>query len=238
MGRPRIDDETREAVREVILANPDAVLDDKDLMRALVVANERAMGHNIVDLRGLAMQRLEARLDRLEDTHRAVIAAAYDNLAGTNMIHRAVLRLLDATRFEGFLKDLAGDVAQILKVDTIRLVLESPHAEEAPALGELGGVLLIVQPGGVDRYLAPRGGQARAVTLRQLRPEDGAVHGRRWEDVGSEACLRLDLGGGQRPALLVMGAEDPHHFSPQQGTDLLAFLGGVLERALRRWLAA
>ncbi len=52
------------------------------------------MGHNVVDLRGIAMERLEERLDRLEDTHRSVIAAAYDNLAGTNSIHRAVLRLL------------------------------------------------------------------------------------------------------------------------------------------------
>ena len=49
-------------------------------MRALIAANERAMGGNIVDLRGIAMERLEARLDRLEDTHRSVIAAAYENL--------------------------------------------------------------------------------------------------------------------------------------------------------------
>src|SRR6056297_1911071 len=71
------------------------------------------MGKNIVDLRGIAMERLEARLDRLEDTHRNVIAAAYENLAGTNQFHRAVLRLMDAGRFEGFLDDLKGDVADI-----------------------------------------------------------------------------------------------------------------------------
>jgi len=35
----------------------------------------------------------------------------------------------------------------------------------------------------------------------------------------------------------VLGAEDPQRFGPQQGTDLLAFLGGVFEREMRRWLS-
>ncbi|MEO1285373.1 MAG: DUF484 domain-containing protein, partial [Pseudomonadota bacterium] len=64
-------------MRERILSEPMVILEDHDLMRALISANERAMGGNIVDLRGIAMERLEARLARLEDTHRNVIAAAY-----------------------------------------------------------------------------------------------------------------------------------------------------------------
>ena len=92
---------------------------------ALIAANERSLGSNIVDLRGIAMERLEARLDRLEDTHRTVVAAAYENLAGTNQVHRAVLSLLEATNFDDFLIRLGGDVAAMLKVDSLRLVLES-----------------------------------------------------------------------------------------------------------------
>ena len=90
-------------------------------MRALIGAQEAASSDNIVDLRGVAMQRLEDRLDRLEETHRLVIAAAYENLAGTNQIHRAILRMLDPIEFEGFLRDLNGEVADILRVDFIRL---------------------------------------------------------------------------------------------------------------------
>ena len=37
--------------------------------------------------------------------------------------------------------------------------------------------------------------------------------------------------------MLALGAEDPHHFSPQQGTDLLAFFAGVFERTMRHWLS-
>ena len=55
-------------LRERIIQQPDVILEDQDLMHALIAANERAMGGNIVDLRGIAMDRLEARLDRLEQS--------------------------------------------------------------------------------------------------------------------------------------------------------------------------
>ncbi|MDF1726517.1 MAG: DUF484 domain-containing protein, partial [Sulfitobacter sp.] len=45
---PKIDD----ALREAIISQPDVILDDGDVMQALIAANERAMGGNIVDLRG------------------------------------------------------------------------------------------------------------------------------------------------------------------------------------------
>src|SRR6056297_431107 len=134
-----------ESLREKIISQPDVILEDRDLMRALIAANERAMGGNIVDLRGVAMERLEARLDRLEDTHRSVIAAAYENLAGTNQVHRAILRLLDPVEFESFLRDLGGEVAEILRVDVIKLVLESAQNDSDPAVQRLGDVLRVAE---------------------------------------------------------------------------------------------
>ncbi len=232
-SQPKIDD----ALREAIISRPDVILDDKDLMHALIAANERAMGGNIVDLRGLAMERLEARLDRLEDTHRSVIAAAYENLAGTNQIHRAILRMLDPTEFEPFLRDLGGEVAQILRVDAVRLVLESVQNDNDPAVKRLGDVLNVAEPGFIDTYLTlGRGGTVRQVTLRQVQDPAPEIYGNDGSWVRSEACLKLDFGEGRLPGLLVMGAEDPHMFGPQQGTDLLAFFAGVFERAMRRWL--
>lgn len=230
----KIDD----ALREKIISQPDVILDDQDLMRALIAANEKTMGGNIVDLRGIAMERLEARLDRLEDTHRSVIAAAYDNLAGTNQVHRAILRMLDPTEFESFLHDLGGEVAEILRVDTVRLVLESVQDENDAAIKRLGDVLSVAEPGFIDTYMTGgRNTPLRQVTLRQTQEGSADIYGETADWVRSEACLKLDLGDGRLPGLLVLGAEDPHQFTPQQGTDLLAFFAGVFERAMRRWLS-
>ncbi|MDV4145735.1 MULTISPECIES: DUF484 family protein [Shimia] len=230
----KIDD----SLREKIISEPDMILDDQDVMHALIAANEKSMGGNIVDLRGIAMERLEARLDRLEDTHRSVIAAAYENLAGTNQVHRAILRMLDPVEFEPFLHDLGGEVAEILRVDSVRLVLESAQSDDEPSIRRLGDVLSVAEPGFVDDYLSGgRNMPIRQVTLRQLQGGTTAIYGEKSDWIRSEACLKLDFGEGRLPGLLVMGAEDPHQFTPQQGTDLLAFFGGVFERAMRRWLS-
>ena len=231
---PKIDD----TLREAIISQPNVILDDKDLMQALIAANERAMGGNIVDLRGIAMDRLESRLDRLENTHRSVIAAAYENLAGTNQVHRAILRMLDQMEFEAFLRDLNGAVSEILRVDVTKLVLETVQADSETTVKRLGEALSVAEPGFIDNYLSNgRGGQVRKVTLRQVQNSSEMIYGENAEWIHSEACLKLDFGDGRLPGLLVMGAEDPHMFGPQQGTDLLAFFTGVFERAMRRWLS-
>ncbi|MWD26288.1 DUF484 family protein [Aquicoccus sp. SCR17] len=225
-------------LRERILTSPETILDDRDLMGALIAANERSMGGNIVDLRGIAMERLEARLDRLEDTHRSVIAAAYENLAGTNQIHRAVLCLLEPTDFEPFLRKLGGEIADILRLDAVRLVLESTQNDSDPAVTRLGDVLRVTEPGFVDHYVTQgRRVPERQVVLRQTEAGDAFVYGEAAGWIRSEACLRLDFGEGRLPGLLVMGAEDPHLFTPQQGTDLLCFFADVFERVMRRYLS-
>ncbi len=225
--------------RSRILADPELILDDRDLMRALIAANDRQMGGNIVDMRGIAMERLEQRLERLEDTHRSVIAAAYETLSGTNLIHRAILKLLEQPDFETFLKALGTDIASTLRVDRIRLVLESADATAtaAPHVQKLEDVLCIVAPGFGQSYItAGRAVPHREVTLRPTGPDSELVFGADAAWIASEAVMVIDLGPTRLPGLLVMGGQDPHQFRPSQGTDLLTFFAGVFARQMRRWL--
>lgn len=227
------------ALRQRILADPGLVLDDPELMRALAEAGEAAAGGNVVDLRAMAMARLEARLARLEETHRAVIAAAYENLSATTQVQRAVLRLMDETGFEGFLAALGGEVTDILRLATVRLVLETGQEDADPALARLAGVLTVQPRGTVAAVM--QGARStpvrRAIVLRETPGGAGPLHGPQAAAVRSEALLRLDLGSGRLPGLLLMGAAEAAQFRPGQGTELLGFFGGVFERAMRRFLA-
>lgn len=229
--------EDQAQLRESILAQPDLILEDPELMQALIEATERARASNVVDLRGIAMERLEARFERLEDTHRNVIAAAYENLSGTHQIHRAVLRMLEPTDFVSFVDDLNGEVAEILRVEEARLVIEGDAVASAASLAELRPVLSVKTAGFIDAY-ATRGRDAPAkkVTLRQVKEGDQEIYGNDAAWIKSEACLKLHFGPGLTPGMLCLGSEDPHLFAPSHGTDLLAFFACTVERAMRRWL--
>jgi uncharacterized protein len=221
-------------IRDLILAAPEKLLEDRDVMAALVGAKESKTGNNVFDLRGIAMQKLEERLDKLEETHRSVIAAAYENLAGTNQLHRAILELLDPLTFDDFLTALSGTVAQALRVDAVGLLLESTQSPQDTASPK---ILRIVSPGTIGAYLSGgRNVPLRPVLLRQCMPDTDMVYGEAAAWVRSEALMRLDFGTGRLPGLLALGSEDPHHFKPSHGTDLLGFFAGVFERTMRRWL--
>ena len=234
-------DEAIDKLKGEILRDPAVILDDPDVMRALLSSQEDAAGDNVVDLRAIFMTRLEDRLDRLEETHKTVIAAAYENLAGTNQIHRSILSLLEADDFNGFLAALEHDIANILAVDVIRLCLETEKAEGGEAIGPEGPLknLVIALPRyGVAAYI--NGGQnkpAPQVTTRPASDVKDAVFGDAAVDVHSEALLRLDLGNEKLPGMVAFGSSDPHRFSTDQGADLLSFFGHAIERIMRHWAA-
>ncbi len=219
-------------LRQALLDDPSAILTDRDLMRAIVGAHEEEVGANVIDIRGRAMTALESRLDRLEAAHENVIAAAYDNQTGMNTIHRAVLSLLEPVDFDGFLENLQTDLADILRVDTLVLVMETGTKEGAP---ELGGPLTMAPSGTVARAIAGgrRGQPSGEVILRRVAAATAGLHG---APVASEALIPLDLGPNRMPALLLMGSDEPGRFSAAQGTDLLRFFGQAFRLVLLRWL--
>jgi uncharacterized protein len=220
--------------RARVLANPSLILDDPAIMRAMVEAAEGQVASNVVDLRAMAMARLEAQLARLQDTHDAVVAAAYENVAATNQIHRAVDAILAAPDFERFLQVLDGELADILQVASVRLVLEDAGA---PAPGQRDTVVAMQPPGFIVDYMRPtRTAPARRIVLRQAVPFDGDLYGPAGGTVRSEALMRLDLGRGRGEAMLALGSTEPQHYKSGQATDLMAFFTGVVEKVLRRWL--
>jgi uncharacterized protein YigA (DUF484 family) len=228
-------------VRDEIISNPKAFLEDHEIMRALIAADRAQQPSNVIDLRSIAMDRMEDRLNQLEDTHRTVIAAAYDNVSSMNQIHRAVLSILEPDDFNGFLKFLSQDLAETLGIEAVNLCLETQavSAGQGPSLSkEFGTGVTFMAIGEVDEYITKgRNVNGRAVTMRSVKPGSSSFFDECPEPILSEALLKLDLGSGNLPGLLVLGSKNADQFAPAQGSDLLLFLGGVFSRIMRRWLA-
>lgn len=228
------DETAAPGLREKVLADPALILDDPDVMKVLVAANETRRGRNVVDLRAAAMERLEDRLERLETTHNSVLSAAYENVAGMQQIHRAVLSVLDPAQQEAFFAALTGPLAAQLSADALRLVLTRGDVTGVTPVAE---AVLAAPPGWIDRYLgAGPNRTARNVTLRQIADGDPVLYGKAAPVLRSEAALKLDFGPGHQPGLLLLGARDANQFRADQGTDLLGFFGAVFERAARPFL--
>ncbi|MEM6905577.1 MAG: DUF484 family protein [Pseudomonadota bacterium] len=222
-------------IRSLILADPRLVLDDDKVMRALIGANPGQ--RNVVDLRDRLVARMEERLKALLHTNRSVIAAAYENVATTNQVHRAVLALAEAPSLNAFLDRLTREVPTMLGVEEARLCLEADVDEARPAteLGEgLERRVILLPEGTVEAYMVLDGATpGRPVVLRPC-PEEAEIVFGHVSPCKSEALMPITP--GPRPALLAFGAADPERFGPDQGIDLLTFAAGVVERMLARHL--
>lgn len=232
-------DAPQDALRDQILADPEFVLKDQAIIRALIGAGT-SDGRNVVDLRGVLIERLETRFERLADTHRDVVAAAYENLAGTNQVHRAVLSVIEPLDFEGFVHAAAHDVPQILSLDAVKICLEGEGMIAGQPLGPKGAlrrVMIGLPLGGRDAYCSETSGMDQGpVILRQATRAGALVYGGDGPTIRSEAILKLDLGTGKTPAMVVFGSSDAGRFHPHQATDLLGFFAHAIQATLRRWL--
>ena len=104
------------------------------------------------------------------------------------IISRPDVILDDNDLMHAFLRDLGGEVADILRVDAVKLVLESVQNDNDPAIKRLGDVLSVAEPGFIDTYLTQgRGGGVRQVTLRQVQAADPAIYGESGDWIRSDA---------------------------------------------------
>lgn len=211
-------------------ANPDFLQRHPTLVRSLAPPSRferKDEGAEVVDMQGFMVSRLQADLAKVRDSQDELIQSARSNLSSQNQIHEAVLAVLEARDLEEFIHIVTRELPLVLDIDALTVCAEGGGRFEPKQ-----GGLFVLAEGGIDEVL----GKDRKVLLRERSEGNEKLFGPAAALVRSDALVRLTLSGTAPPALVALGSREAGRFHPGQGTELLSFLAGVLERCLTRWL--
>ena len=174
----------------------------------------------VVDINAAARDRLQTEIRRLHASNDALIALAKANLAAQAMTHSAVLAILEADNLIALDKKLSSRVTATLNVDVVKVFIEN-HAPLQNAQSIIGA-----SPDLVEALLGDDHDRLGPVDQRFA----DALYPGQASRLESEGIVRLEI--GHRHGMLCLASSDPQAFTTDQASDLIHFVGRVLERRL------
>lgn len=207
-------------------ANPGFLARRPDLV-AKLEAPDRG-GEGVVDLQRFMVDRHRQELSELKQNWHELLAVSRANMSSQATIFEATLTAIRAASFEALVETVTETYPQILHCEAVALCIESddPPAEPPPGVRRM-------QAGDIDAYLG--GSERRSRFIDHLSP-DPALFGPSAGVVKSAALVRVDIGAEAPKAMLAIGGREPDAFAPDQGDELLAFLGQALGGTFAAWL--
>ena len=226
-------------LREEILAKAQEILNDETLLRALIEASDKNLGNKIVDIRSVAMKKMDGELKKLKRSNQQVIATAYENLVGMKQVHQVVLKSLEQNNFDEFITNLSTEGCDILRVDCIRLGLETHSLLQSNKnhVSNLSERLDLYPVNFVDTYISQgKKDSTDDVVLRPTPKGSDQLYGKLSKNLKSEGCIKLKIGNKKIIGILALASNKREKFTAQQGVELLKFMGSVFERRISHWL--
>ena len=226
-------------LREEILAKAHEILNDETLLRALIEASDKNLGSKIVDLRSVAMQKMDGELKKLKRSNQQVIATAYENLVGMKQVHQVVLKSLEQNNFDEFITNLDTEACNILSVDCIKIGLETHSSLQNNEKydSKLSKLLDLYPVNFVDTYISQgENNNTDDVILRPTPKGSEQLYGKVSKNLKSEGCIKLRIGNKKIIGILALASKEREKFTAQQGVELLKFMGSVFERRISHWL--
>ncbi len=207
------------AVRRFLADNPDFLRGDDGLLDELGL---RIAGGNVVDFGPAALARVHAAHEREATQRQQIEETARANFSAQAQTHGAVVDLLDA-------RDPC-DLA--MRLDTL----------SCQRFGLAAGVIAIeadVAPPGWRRLVEGQvdmlmGGPQRMAAMGFF-PTALGLFGDNGPQIASMALVRTAIWEPSHQGLLAFASADPHGFTPDMGSELVAFLARVVERTAERW---
>lgn len=208
------------AVRRFLADNPEFLRGDHGLLDELGL--RVAAAGNVVDFGPAAIARVHAAHQREATQRQQIEETARANFAAQAQTHGAVIDLLDARNFSDLARRLDELSCQRFALAAGIIAVE---ADNAPA----GWKRLVV--GQVDMLM---GGPQRLACMGFF-PTALGLFGDRAETVASMALVRTAIWEPSCQGLLAFGCADRGGFTPDMGSELVAFLARVVERTAERW---
>ncbi|HMA48694.1 MAG TPA: DUF484 family protein [Magnetospirillaceae bacterium] len=201
--------------------HPDLLVRRPELLSRLIPPS-RFKDDSVVDLQAVMIRRLTEELDQMKGCAEHLIATSRSNMSIQSRTHQVVMSMLAAGDVEKLLRVVAEDMPAQLDLDIALLAFECPASEMAPGL-------VAMSPGSVEGALG-----AGDVLLRSQKNADPTIFGDAATLINSFALARI--APADRPVgMLALGSRHDRTFHSSQGTELLAFLAGVLEDCVSRW---
>ena len=226
---PKDDNLTDERVAAYLQENPDFLSCNPDVLR-MMAPPDRKFGDGVSDIQAAMIGQLRTEIARLNACQDEIILTSRANLNTQGRVHECVVALLAAKSFEQAMQIVTTDFAVTLDLDVVTLCIEAE--EGAPSALRMSGLRMLAA-GGVEATM----GENKRVRLHSDAPADPEIFGGGATLVRSAAFIRLDISDYTPPALIAFGARRPGKFHAGQGTELLNFLGRVVEHYIRLWLS-
>lgn len=208
-----------DSVRAFLRTAPEFLRQDEDLLGALGLKIDAS---NVLDFGPAALAKVAAAHKREALARQAIEANARANYSAQAQTHAAVIDMLDARNHSDLARRV--DELSVLRFGLAAgvIALEGPNRVPAGwrALAEGQADMLVG-----DAPIARMGFFAPALPL----------FGDKAELIRSMALVRMAIWEPRREAVLAFGSTDPEAFTPDMGTELVNFLGRVVERTAERW---
>lgn len=182
----------------------------------------------VADFQAHMIKRLKADKEEVLSTTKEIVETSRANMNNQQRIHKAVLRLLEATSIDDFIQSITMDLTSLLDVDISTLVVES-NGREIPHVHTSG--IRVVPEGTIDKWM-----EGKDVLMQSDISGIEAIYGGGATLVQSQILLRVDISMDTPPAIVAFGSRDPEMFHDGQAADQVLFLARVIERCFRVWL--
>lgn len=223
--------------KRLIIEDPDFVLTDPEIMRALLAPTEDGAnsGRQVLDLRAALIERLERRLARLQEAHRDIVDAAWENLSTLEQHHQATLAMLESDSLGQAATIVQSRLPAIMDLRAARLCVEESMTLSA---NEDASAITRVADGFIANRLADGDLIDGRLLFSNLRSQtvpgvEIAVFEFEAEHIRSAAYILIGGDGGEATAFLALGSEDVGAYSAGRNADLLKFMGAAIEKRLR-----